>query len=155
MTGGHTYAKSGTYTTHDRRDRRRRLQVTIFGSATVTDLPVTGSTRTSRPVEGQNTGTFVLATFTDPNTLATVADVTRPFRRRLGRRYADARSSTLRSSEIGVDATTGDPIFEVLGSHTYAEEARRLPTPQYHVTTLGGVTTTLTARHWSPSSTLS
>ena len=46
----------------------------MTGSVTVTDLPVTGSTRSFTAVEGQSTGLFVLATFTDPNTLATVAE---------------------------------------------------------------------------------
>ena len=52
-------------------------QRTLIASFTITDLPVTGASSNFTAVEGQNTGTFVLATFEDPNTLATVADVRR------------------------------------------------------------------------------
>ncbi len=73
--GGHTYAKPGVdstlVTVHD----HGGSQVVVTGSATVTDLGVTGATKSFTAVEGQNTGQFVLATFTDPNTLATVADL--------------------------------------------------------------------------------
>ena len=99
----------------------------------------------------------MLATFEDPNTLATVADVKAdPRRRRLGRRHADRRAaSTLAVQQIGVDPANGDPIFEVLGSHTYAEETPRLPnTLSVIVTTLGARATTVTTlRARPPSST--
>ena len=62
-------------------------QVVMPGTTVVTDLPVTGATKSFTAVEGQNFGPFVLATFTDPNTLATVADVQATLAdRRLGRR---------------------------------------------------------------------
>ena len=87
----------------------------------------------------------MLATFEDPNTLATVSDVTaEPRHRRLGRRSRRWRAaSTLTVQQIGVDPANGDPIFEVLGSHTYAEETP--PRLAQHlsviITTLGGATT--------------
>ena len=63
---------------------------TVTGAFTITDLPVTGSTNSFTAVEGQNTGVFVLATFEDPNTLATRLEREgHPRHRRLGRRYAD------------------------------------------------------------------
>ena len=65
-----------------------------------------------------------------------------PATRRLGRRHAGAERSRSRSVQIGVDAATGDPIFQVIGSHTYAEEGTF--TVNINVTTLGGVTTALT-----------
>ena len=93
-------------------------------------------------MENLNTGTIELGTFTDPNTLATVADVhaTLP----IGG-WGDGTPTavaTLQVSKIGVDETTGDPIFEIFGSHTYAEEGTF--TLNINVTTLGGVTTALT-----------
>ena len=123
--GGHTYAKPGVYTTLVTVHDDGGSQVVVTGSATVTDLAGHRRVHNFTAVEGQNTGTIVLATFTDPNTLATVADVTAtPADRRLGRRYADRRAVTLAVQQIGVTHSrpTGDPIFEVLGSHTYAEE---------------------------------
>ena len=75
VSGGHTYAKPGAFTTIISVVDDGGSTVTLTGSATVTDLAVTGATRNFTAVEGKNTGLFVLATFTDPNTLATVADV--------------------------------------------------------------------------------
>ena len=90
--GTHIYAKPGRFATTINVTDVGGSAVTLTGTATVTDLAVTGSTGNFTAVEGQNTGTFVLATFTDPNTLATVADVNAPAcRRRLGRRHADQR----------------------------------------------------------------
>ena len=91
----------------------------MIGSATVADLPVTGAVQNFTADEGTDTGMIVLATFTDPNTLATVANVTASLRRqRLGRRHADGADTTLTVTQIGVTPLTaalhaGDPIFEV------------------------------------------
>ena len=114
---------------------------------------VTGSTANFTATEGKNTGLFVLATFTDPNTLATVADVNATLAvGGWGDGTPTASGVTLVVQQIGVTPLTsatnpGAPIFEVLGSHTYAEETPAgLPdTLSVIVTTLGGVTTTLTS----------
>jgi hypothetical protein len=155
----HTYAKHGTYTPTITLTQAGGPTITLISPATatitVTDLAVTGSTKNFTTVEGTNTGVFVLATFTDPNTLATVADVTAslPING-----WGDGTPATatgpgsLVVQEIGVTPTTsatnpGAPIFEVLGSHTYAEEtAAGTPDPlSVVITTLGGATTTLTS----------
>src|SRR5262249_50254136 len=73
--GGHTFAKPGAYTTKISVQDDGGETTLVTGSAAVTDLPVTGSTRDFKTIEGQDTGTFELATFEYPNTLATVADV--------------------------------------------------------------------------------
>ena len=120
----------------------------ITGSATVTDLAVTGSTESFIAVEGQNTGPFVLATFTDPNTLATVADVQATLA--VGG-WGDGTPTVagvgLTVVQTGVNPSNGDPIFNVVGSHTYAEETPAgLPdTLSVIITTSGGVSTTLTS----------
>ena len=95
----------------------------------------------------------MLATFTDPNTLATVADVNATLAvGGWGDGTPTAAGVTLVVQQIGVTPLTsatnpGDPIFEVLGSHTYAEEtpAGTPDTLSVIITTLGGVTTTLTS----------
>ena len=69
-------------------------------------------------------------------------------RRRLGRRYAGRRGRQARQSSRSASIRpTAEPIFEVLGSHTYAEETPPgLPdTLSVIITTLGGATTTLTS----------
>jgi large repetitive protein len=151
--GGHKYAKSGVYTTLVSDFDDGGSKVVVTGSATVTDLPVTGSTRSFTATEGISTGQFVLASFTDPNTLATVADVNATLA--IGG-WGDGTPTTagvvLAVQAIGVTPLTsptnpGAPIFEVLGSHTYAEQTHAgLPdTVSVIVTTLGGVATTLTS----------
>jgi hypothetical protein len=131
---------------------------TLTGTAAVTDLAVTGSTKNFTAVEGTSTGSFVVASFTDPNTLATVADVNAtlaPVSVPLpGGGWGDgsptASGINLVVQEIGVTPLTsltnpGAPIFDVLGSHTYAEETLGTPFAlTVDVTTLGGVSTTLT-----------
>ncbi len=89
---------------------------------------------------GMSTGQFVLATFTDPNTLATVSDVTRLSRSGLGRRHADDCGHHARRPADRRHPLTGraGTIFEVLGSHTYAEE-----TPAGLPDTLSVIITTL------------
>jgi hypothetical protein len=146
--GGHTYAKPGAYTTNIsvRDDGGETTLVT--GSAAVTDLPVTGSTGNFKTIEGQGTGTFVLATFEDPNTLATVADVKAELAvGGWGDGTPKVAGITLVVQQTGVDPANGEPLFEVLRSHTYAEETPPGPPEALSViiTTLGGASTTLTS----------
>ena len=138
----HTYAKPGVYmsrpTSSTTTARRRPLTATF----TITDLPVTGAVNNFSGVEGQDTGTIVLATCDGSQHAGHRRQRTcDPAHRRLGRRHAGA-VVTLTVSQIGVDAATGDPIFRVLGSHKYAEEGTF--TVNINVTTSGGVTTALT-----------
>ena len=148
VTGGHTYAKPGTYaiTVNVLDDGGSR--VTLTGTSTVTDLPVTGSTKNFTAVEGESTGSFVLATFEDPNTLATLSDVQAQLAiGGWGDGTPTAAGVTLTIVQIGVDATNGDPVFNVVGTHTYADEtAAGTPDPlSVIITTVGGATTTLTS----------
>jgi uncharacterized repeat protein (TIGR01451 family) len=151
--GRHTYARPGTYTTLVTVHDDGGSQVVVPGSATVTDLALTGSTKNFTSVEGQSTGEFVLATYTDPNTRATVANENAVLAiGGWGDGTPAAAGITLVVQQIGVRPLTsatdpGAPIFEVLGSHTYTEESP--PGTPYAlsviVTTLGGVSTTLTS----------
>ena len=152
--GGHIYTKPGTYAIIINVTDAGGSTVTLTGTATVTDVSVTGSTGNFTAVEGQNTGQFVLATFTDPNTLATVADVNAQLAiGGWGDGTPTVAGINLVVQEIGVvplvpaTSTSGDPIFEVIGSHTYKEEtAAGTPDPlSVIITTLGGATTTLTS----------
>ena len=116
--------------------------VTLTNTVDVTDLAVTDAVDNFGAVEGQNTGTIVLATFEDPNTLATTSSVTASLPAGGWGDGTPAASATLAVQQIGLDPSTGDPIFEVLGNHTYAEEGTF--TVNINVTTSGGVTTALT-----------
>jgi hypothetical protein len=146
--GGHTYAKPGAYTTNISVQDDGGETTLVTGSAAVTDLPVTGSTRDFKTIEGQDTGTFVLATFEDPNTLATVADVKAEL---AVNGWGDGSPSVsgvqLAVEQIGVDPANGEPVFEVLGNHIYAEETPPATpdTLKVIITTLGGVATNLTS----------
>jgi hypothetical protein len=153
--GNHVYAKPGVYTVTANILDSGGSTALVTASITITDSPVVGQTQPFTAVEGQSTGLFVLATFTDPNTLATVADLNATLA--VGG-WGDgspppAPNSPLVIQQIGVTPllpatpTSGDPIFEVLGIHTYAEETPAgLPdTLSVIITTLGGATTTLTS----------
>ena len=151
--GPHIYAYPGVYTTLVTVHDDGGSHVVVPGSATVTDLPVSGSTADFTAVEDESTGLFVLATFTDPNTLATVADVNATLAiGGWGDTTPTSSGVNLVVQQIGttpLTATTnpGDPIFEVLGTHTYAEESP--PGTPYAlsviVTTVGGASTTITS----------
>ena len=153
VTGSHTYAKPGVYTVTTNVVDDGGETTRLTSKFTITDLPVTGSTKNFTAVEGQGTGLFVLATFTDPDTLATVADVNAQLAvGGWGDHTPGVAGITLTVQQIGVTPLTsatdpGAPIFEVLGSHTYAEETPAgTPDPlSVVVTTLGGVSTTLTS----------
>jgi hypothetical protein len=141
VTGGHTYNRPGTYTITANVVDDGGARITLTGSATVTDLPVTGAVRNFTAVEGQNTGTIVLATYTDPNPLATVANETATLP---ANGWGDGTPTgvvTLAVQQIG--ATSAGAIFEVLGAHTYADEGSF--TVNISVSTLGGGPTALTA----------
>ena len=151
--GGHIYAKPGAFATKVTVIDDGGSQVVVPGSATVTDQAISGATQNFTAVEGKDTGLFVLAIFTDPNTQATVADVNAELA--IGG-WGDGKPTgagvTLVVQQIGVtplnSATNpGAPIFEVLGSHLYTEETPAgLPdTLSVIITTLGGVPTTLTS----------
>ena len=151
--GGHIYAKQGVFTTLVTVIDQGGSQVVVTGSATVTDLAVTGATRNFTAIEGIDTGLFVLAVFTDPNTLATVSDVKAELAiGGWGDGTPGVAGITLIVQQIGITPLTdpvnpGAPIFQVLGRHIYAEETPPgLPdTLSVIITTLGGVTTPLTS----------
>ena len=144
--GVHSFATPGSYTTLVSVHDEGGSTVTVSATATVTDLPVTGFTGSFTATEGINTGAFVLATFRDPNTLATLSDVSAILA--IGG-WGDGKPTssgiTLTVQQIG--GTAAGPLFEVLGSHTYT--AVTPPgTPDslsVVITTLGGATTTLTS----------
>lgn len=157
--GTHIYAKPGVYApsivVRDVGGSTVTLVSEDTAAITVSDAAVTGSTKSFTAVEGIDTGTFVLATFTDPNTLATVADVTASLAAGGwgdGTPLAATGPGSLVVQQIGVTPLTsptnpGAPIFEVLGRHTYAAETPTGTTDTLKVviTTLGGATTTLTS----------
>ena len=137
--GGHTYAAFGTYTITTVVTDAGGSVVTLTTTAGVADLPLAGVPTTFSAVEGQNTGTIVLATITDPNPLATASDLTANIVN-----WGDSTPSTpkpLTVVLVGGTATTS--VFQVLGNHTYLEEGLGLPVT-LTVTTSGGATTTFT-----------
>ncbi len=114
--------------------------VTLTGTATVTDLPVSGAVRAFSATEGRSTGTIVLGTFTDPNPLATVADVTATLPIGGWGDGTPTAVQTLAVQQIG--ATPAGTIFEVLGAHTYADTGSF--TVNINVSTLDSGPTALT-----------
>ena len=162
--GGHTYAKPGIFITKVTVIDDGGSQVVITGSSTVTDLAISGSTNNFTAVEGKDTGLFVLATFTDPNTLATVADVNAVLAvGGWGDGSPRPRASRSWSSRSASPRSPVRPIRAHRSSRSSAatctpRKPLRAPDPlSVIITTLGGVPTTLTSPAgqgspcWTPS----
>ena len=111
-------------------------------------LAVTGSTSNFTAVAGQNTSQFVMATFDDPNAGATLSDVNAQLAvGGWGDGTPGSSGVQLAIQQTGMNASNGDAIFEVLGSHTYGHDTPPgLPdTLSVIITTAGDMTTTLTS----------
>jgi uncharacterized repeat protein (TIGR01451 family) len=153
VAGSHVYGRPGVYTVTTHVVDDGGASTTLTATFTITDNAISGATHNFTAVEGQNTGEFVLATYTDPNTLATVANENATLAvGGWGDGTPGVAGITLTVQQIGVTPLTsptnpGAPIFAVLGSHVYAEEtATGTPNPlSVIITTLGGTTTTLTS----------
>jgi hypothetical protein len=88
-------------------------------------------------IEGVNTGTLTLATFSDANTSPDPADYTATVS------WGDGTSDTLTSASGGIVANS-DGSFSVVGSHTYGEEGSGLAV-SVQVSDAGGSATSTSA----------
>ncbi len=131
--GTHAYANPGSYATKIVVDDVGGSTVTLPGSAVVTDPALTGTTNAIAAVEGISTGTIVLATITDPNTLATASNLSATVN------WGDG-TGTVPAVVTLIGTTSTSTIFDVTGSHTYADEGT--DSVSVAVTTTGGATTT-------------
>jgi hypothetical protein len=138
--GTHAYSKPGTFATTVDVTGVNGSTVTIKGSALASDLDLTGDGSSFSATEGINTGTIVLGTFTDPNPLATVADVSATIPADGWGDGTPSSAQSLAVREIG--ATSAGTIFQVLGAHTYAEAGSY--TVNIDASTLGSGPTALT-----------
>ncbi|HEY1685258.1 MAG TPA: hypothetical protein VGG19_10880 [Tepidisphaeraceae bacterium] len=141
VNGRHAYTKAGVYTITTIVTDVDGSKIILTDTATITDQPVTGSVKSFSAAVGKSTGDIVLATFTDPNPLATISDLY-AFLPVNG--WGDGTPTTatpLAIEQLG--ATSSDSYFEILGSHTYASTGSF--SVNISVTTYGGVTTVLTA----------
>ncbi len=136
--GGHTYAAHGTYTITTVVTDVGGSVVTLVNTATVTDPVPTGVYQNFTAQEGLNTGTIVLATVTDPDTTATVADLESTLVT-----WGDGTpTSPVTIATVATGGNSSDTLFQILGSHTYKEEGTFTFT--LTSTTPGGVATTFT-----------
>ncbi len=138
--GSHAYTRFGTYTTTVNVSAVNGATVTLSGTATVADLPVSGTVSSFNATEGISTGTIVLGTFTDPNPLATAADVTATLPIGAWGDGEPTTAVTLAVQPIG--ATAAGTLFEVLGAHTYSDPGSF--TVNINVSTLDSGPTALT-----------
>lgn len=153
ISGIHTYAKPNVYNVKVNVVDVGGSIITFSSGMTITDLPVViGATNNFTITEGINTCTYILATYTDPNTLATISN---EFATLTIGGWGDGTpqitGEILGVRQIGTTPLTlanpGAPIFEVFGNHTYkkATPAGLPNTLSIIITTLGGTTTTLTS----------
>ncbi len=133
VSGTHTYAEEGTYTTTvsvtDPDDPGN--PATASGTATIADAALSGTGASGvSGIEGQPISGATVATFTDANPGATTADFTATIN------WGDASTSA-----GTVSGPTGGP-FNVSGSHTYADEGTYTVT--VGITDAGGSTASAT-----------
>jgi large repetitive protein len=138
--GTHAYALPSDYTISIHVVDDGGSTVNLSGGADVTDLPVTGSVSNFHAIENLNTGTIVLATFTDPNPLATVSSVTATLPAGGWGDGTPPVAVPLTIVQTGGTSTT--TTFEVTGSHTYTSNGD-FPV-NITITTSGGAVTNLT-----------
>jgi hypothetical protein len=132
--GTHAYARPGVFTTKTVVSDVDGRSITLPGMATVSDQPLMGQAFNFTAQEGQSTGPIALATITNPNTLAGLSQLTATVD------WGDGTAPvtfTVPVSQTG--GTTSGSLFQVTGSHTYAEEGSF--TVKVLVTTTGGATT--------------
>jgi hypothetical protein len=111
---GHTYAEEGNYTASVQvRDDGGASAASSLGISVADIRLVSLGVTNLHPTEGQGTGTFTVATFTDANAAAPAANFT------VAVNWGDGSSSTVSGAGI---VSLGSGKFAVLASHTYAEE---------------------------------
>ena len=125
VTGTHTYTTNSTSlppfpVTFSVTDIGGSTLVGAAGSLiTVLDAPLTSSAGTTiKGTEGISTGTVLIGTFTDANPLARASDFTATLPPGGWGDGTPAGPVTLTVTQIS--ATTSNTVFEVTGSHTYA-----------------------------------
>jgi PKD repeat protein len=110
VSGSHTYAEEGSFPVTLTVLDHGGSSAAAAGTATVQDAPLTAQGTTLAAVEGQDTGSVTVATFTDADPGATAGDYTATIA------WGDGTSSS------GVIAPDGQGGFTVGGSHVYADE---------------------------------
>jgi hypothetical protein len=140
VTGSHAYTGAGTYAPLITISAATGSTTTLNASATITDLPITAAMNAFSAVQGIDTGTVVLATFTSLNPLATASDFTATLPAGGWGDGLPAAPVTLTIVPTGSTATSTS--FEVTASHTYAAPGA-LPL-SLTLTTAAGAATPLT-----------
>jgi hypothetical protein len=120
--------------------------VTVTGTANVADAALSSSNGTEiTGIEGNSTGTVVLGTFHDSNPFATAADFTATLPIGGWGDGTPLAPVTLTITQIPTPppapGTTADTVFQITGSHTYAEAGTFAIT--INVTDVGGSTTVI------------
>jgi uncharacterized protein (TIGR03118 family) len=113
VSGAHVYADEGTYTAHVTLsdDAPGTAKATVSTTVTAVDAPLVANTFGFSPIEG-STFTGAVASFTDGNPLATVADFTATID------WGDSTTST------GQFVAVGGGTFHVIGTHAFGEEGQ-------------------------------
>jgi PKD repeat protein len=110
VSGGHTYAEEGSFPVTVTVSEDGGSSAVVTGSATVQDAPLSAQGATLTSVEGQDTGSVTVATFTDADPGAAAGNFSAVIA------WGDGTTSA------GTIAADGHSGFVVSGSHTYAEE---------------------------------
>jgi hypothetical protein len=106
----HTYAEEGNYKVTVTVTDKTSLSGSATFHVSVTDPPVSASPTTIFPVEGEDTGPFTVATFTDPGGPEVLSDYGATIN------WGDGTTTT-------GDISLAGGVFSVNGDHVYAEES--------------------------------
>ncbi len=123
INAAHTYTEEGTYSYTVTVTDDGGASTVVAGSAIIADAALAPSNPqpTVSATEGANTGSVPVATFTDGNPTATVADFTATID------WGDGSPTSLGS------VTEAAGVFTVSGAHTYSEESTNLVPPTYPI----------------------
>ena len=140
VTGTHTYTTPGTFTTSVAVASNGGATTTLAGSATIIGFPVTGALNNFTAVQGTDTGTIVLGTFTFPTTTAIASDFTATLPVNGWGDGTPATPTNLTVTPVSSDGTS--TTFGITGNHTYITTGAH--TVNVTVTTNQGAVTNLT-----------
>src|SRR5262249_39092100 len=114
--GGHAYKEEGSYTLHITLQHTGAPNTVVTSTATVSDPAVIVTGSTFNAVEGAQSASQAVATFTDPGGAEALADYSAPID------WSDGSTSAGTINFGGALGSTTDK-FTVSGSHTYKEES--------------------------------
>ena len=132
--GSHIYAAAGTFTPIITVTEVDGSLVKILGGVAVSDPTITGVGGSFSSVEGLPSGQVLLGVITDPNTLATAADISATVTS-----WGGTSTPIPPVTVVQTSSTAAGTVFDVFGDVIYKDEG--VYTYTFTATSIGGATT--------------